>query len=169
MKPNSPPPWPKDPRHQRLADLIFQGVPTGEAYGMIFPRAKKTSRAPAAGVIKRRQDYKDYVAWLRTQSSTDTTLSMQEKREFFARIVRTPLAALKPDEPNDPNGDLIKSYSYNETETGTSSRIEKLDPLKAIEIDNTLSHDDPEANFYHELNNALASLSSAGPLPKDKL
>lgn len=147
----------------------MQGVPPGEAYGSLFPRSKKTSRNPAAGRIKRRKDVQAYMEWLRQQSSTETTLTMQEKREFLARIVRTPLAALKPDEPADPNGDLIKSYSYNETENSTSSRIEKLDPLKAIEIDNTLNGDDPEADFYHQLNEALQGLGSDSPIPSDRL
>jgi hypothetical protein len=169
MKAYSPPPWPKDPRHQRLADLIFEGWKTGDAMALLYPRLAKASRTPQAGKIKRRADYKAYLEWIRAHSTTDATLSAQEKREFFARIVRTPVAKLDPLNPEDTNGDLIKAYTHNESETGTNLRVEKLDPLKAIELDNQLSGDDPESDFFRSLNDALAELSTPSPLPEDTL
>ena len=169
MNTPTPIPWPKDPRHQRLADLIFSGVSTTDAMDELFPKAKKSSRSPMAGSIKRRKDYKAYLAYLRSQSNTDAVMSAQEKREYFARVKRTPVTKLDPENPDDPNGDLIKSYAITETETSCNVRIEKFDTLKAIELDNQLSGDDPESDFFRSLNEAIAQLSSPSPIPSDEL
>jgi len=65
--------------------------------------------------------------------------------------------------------DLIKKYTVNESENSSNRSLEKLDPLKAIEIDNKLSGDDAESNSISELAAAIASLGGASPLPQDKM
>lgn len=161
-------PLPKDPRHQRLADLTLTGeMSRAEAYGKIYPTSKKTSRNPAAAKILKRADVKAYIAAIRQHTTTDRTLTFQEKREFLARIVRTPITALSTD--SEKNADLIKSYATSETEISNSTRLEKYDALKAIEIDNRLAGDEAETTLERELAAALAALKPSSPVPDDKM
>jgi hypothetical protein len=92
-----------------------------------------------------------------------------EKRQFLARIVRTPLMSIKPNDPAFKDGDLLKKYKRNESEHGFTEEIEKWCSLKAIALDNTLSGDDSESNAIHEFADALAALGSQSVLPNDKM
>jgi hypothetical protein len=163
----TPIPLPKDPRHQRFADNLLAGMGTGEAYIAAGFRVKKQVANPAAARLKKSRPVKDYMDAIRQASAVSTVLSVIEKREFFARIVRTPITKLSPDE--DKNADLIKSFARNESEMGSSLRLEKLDPLKAIELDNKLSGDDPEANSLRDLADAIGRLAPASGLPTGKM
>lgn len=160
-------PLPKDPRHQRFADNLLQGMNNTEAY--IAAGFKVSPRVAQANAprLKKTKPVKDYLQAVRQASATSTVLSVIEKREFFARIVRTPITKLSLD--SDKNSDLIKSYSTNETEGSSSLRLEKLDPLKAIELDNKLSGDDPEANSLRDLAEAIAKLAPTSGLPTGKM
>jgi hypothetical protein len=98
----------------------------------------------------------------------DSLLTVQGIRRFLARIVRTPLPVLAPDNREDKNGDLIRSYTLNETEAHTSRRIEKHCPLKAIGLDMKLSGADPEVSALQSLAEAITALGE-GPIPSDSM
>ena len=146
------PPLPKDPRHQRIAYLILEGVAHGEAYGKCFPKSAKKSWNSACGRILRRADVVAYMAWIRAQSAHSSVLTLLEKREFLARVVRCKINS----EPDD--SDLWQEFRTTETDTSTTV-IRKL-PSKtdAIKLDNDLSGDDPKVNALDALATALANL-----------
>ena len=167
------PPLPKNPRHQRFADLILREVPRADAY--VQAGFKVTNRVAAQAAATRllgKPYVASYIAAMRLviqeDSATAAVLSVIEKRQFLARIVRTPLLSIDPHTP-DKDGDLIKTYQKTDTETSSSERIEKLDPLKAIEIDNKLSCDDGERDGIAALTAALASLAVRSPLPDETM
>lgn len=100
---------------------------------------------------------------MRAASSAGKVLSLQTKREFLFRIVTTPLMGI---DPRGPDGDLILKYKNTITESGGSEEITKYDALKAIDLDNRLSGDDPESNALGSLADALAGL---GGVIEDKM
>lgn len=167
MTTDAPIPLPKDPRHQRFADLWLRGKGLAEAYMEAgFKCSKKSARAAAAR-LKKQPDVSAYIAAIQTEAKDETLMTVIEYRRFFARIKRTPITKLDPHQEQD--ADLIKSFSESATESGTSLRIEKLDPLKAIEMDMRLSGEDPEQNSLKQLAEALAALGGAPPVPTDKM
>lgn len=133
-----------------------------------FPNAKKTSASPLAARLRRRPDVTAYLAAVQARAADGAVLTVREKREFLARIVRVPLAALRPEDETDPNGDLVKAFALSEGEASTSRRVEKLDPLAAIKLDNELSGDDPAAQANAELARVLAALGTRNALPTEK-
>lgn len=148
-------PLPRDPRHQRLVDLILDGVPKGDAYASLYPRSAKKSRNPACGAVLRRPDVKAYMASIRRAAAIDTALSVAEKRQFLARVVRC-----KPNvEPDD--SDLWQEIRIEETET--ASRITRKLPGKCecIKLDNELDGSDPATNALDKLATALARLGKS--------
>lgn len=163
------PPYPKDPRHQRIADLILAGSSKVDAYLASGFKSTRASAYHAVTRVLRRPDVKAYFDHIKNaaQAAAEqaSVLTVLEKRQFLARVVRTPLATLDATDPSAKDGDLIKSYSLTESEASRSERIEKLDPLKAIEIDNTLSGDDGQRDLQQALHQALASLAVRSALP----
>lgn len=163
-------PLPADPRHQRFADLVLEGTPHRDAYAALYPDAKPASRNPLAARLLSRRDVQAYMAAVRQEAAQGTVLSVLEKREFLARITRTPITDLCPQ--TGKNADLIKSYTLTESESGTTVKIERFDALKAIDADNKLSGDDPDTQTLASLAQALASLATqtaTSPLPADKM
>lgn len=164
----NPPLLPKDPRHQRFADLILRGMEAREAYGEAFPDSKPSSWSAAACRAKKRADVKAYIDSIRIEARDETLLTVLEKRRFCAHVVRTSLTSIDLDDPENAANAVLKSYSISETETSTSRSLTKLDSLAAIELDNKLSGDDSGTNALRELADALHSLAG-GPIPTDKL
>jgi phage terminase small subunit len=162
---------PKDPRRQRFADLILGGMRAPEAYKKAgFKAVKPASLHTVSSRLLKNVEVQAYLADVRQQSAKATVMSVAEKREFLARIVRTPLRAIDPNDPDHKDGDLILKYKRTASETGEMEEIVKLDPLKAIDQDNKLSGDDPEANALGSLAAAIAALGvSAGPVPEDRM
>jgi phage terminase small subunit len=159
-------PLPPDARHQRFADLILAGRDQTDAYLEAgFQAARRTARANAAR-LRKSVPVTAYIQAMQAHAAEQSLLSVLEIRRFCARVVRTPITALSPDQETD--ADLIKTYSVNHSEVSTSTRLEKHDPFKAIEIDLKLSGQDPETNALRDLAAALSQLGES-PLPSDKM
>lgn len=62
-------------------------------------------------------------------------------RVFLARVVNVPLMSAKVtgDPATDENTDILKSYEVTEEAGATTTTMEKLDTLKALEIDSILA------------------------------
>lgn len=162
-------PLPKEPRHQRFADLVLSGKPLVDAY---LEAGFKCSRATAnanAKKLRKRPDVATYIHAIQSKAADESTLSVNEIMRFCARVVRTPITKLDPRKPDDPNSDLIKTYTINDGETSSSIRVEKMDPFKAIDTHLKLSGDDAEENYYKEFARAMANLPNSGALPDDKM
>lgn len=71
-----------------------------------------------------------------TPAQLVTPSEVHHMRQFLARVVRTPITDIKVtgNQETDQNTDLLKLYVHQNGET----IVEKLDPLKAIEIDAVL-------------------------------
>jgi phage terminase small subunit len=149
-------PVPKNPLHVKFADFVLNGDKPAKAYQKAGFQAKTAaSRATNAGRLLKNADISAYIKAMQEASTTDKVLTLREKREFFARVVRTPLMEI---DPHGKDGDLIMKYRNTVTEDGGQVEIVKVDPLKAIEADNKLSGDDPESAAMAGLAEALAGL-----------
>lgn len=160
---------PKDPRKQIFADAVLAGDTLADAYikAGFKPKNRKVAES-AATRLRHRAEVQEYIESVQASAADASVLTLMEKRRFLARIVRTPITNLHPDEEKD--ADLIKSFATTTGELSSSMRLEKLDPLKAIEIDNKLSGNDPEANALKELAAAIGALgATTSPLPSGTL
>ena len=160
----------KDPRHLKFANLVLEGETPAKAYGLAGYSARTPgSRSAAACRLLKNVHVSRYLAAMRAEAAKGVVLSLQAKREFLARIVNTPLLSIDPNDPDRKNGDLLKKYRRNvsvrgEADTIVTEEFEKLDPLKAIDLDNKLSGDDPESAAMGGLAAALAGLGGAGDM-----
>ncbi len=171
-------PVPKDARHKKFADLVLGGTRPQAAYKKAGFKVTSTQSAQAAASrLLKNVTVLAYMEAVRQASAAGVVLSVQEKREFLARIVRTPITDLKPEETGSANNDLIKKWvkKFNVVSGGEdmelcTETLEKLCPLKAIEMDNKLSGDDPDANAVTALAEAFAQLAqNASTLPTDRM
>lgn len=161
-------PLPKDPRHQRFADLhALQGLCLADAYIAAGYKVGRAAARSAGARLMKRPDVTAYLAAIRGQAAGDTILSVNEILRFCARVVRTGIGDLDPSE-GSPTADLIKNHSETESETGGSRRIEKLCPFKAIDTHLKLTGEDPHQNALKDIAAAIGSLGGH-PLPTDRL
>lgn len=163
-------PLPKNPVHQRFADLVLGGMPAPEAYRQVgFKPKNPGSASSCAGRLLKNVEVVRYLAAVRGRAAAGTVATMQQKRELLYRIMFTPIMAIDPHDPERRDGDLIKKYRRVTTETGEVETIEKYDAMKAMDLDNKLSGDDPEAKALGDLAGVLARLAPASVLPNDKM
>ena len=161
---------PKNPAHQRVADLWLSGVPIADAYKQAGYRPTTKDSAQHAGqLILRRKDVKTYVAAVQMKAAEKSVATVAYKRELLFKIMDTPLLAIDPDDKALTHGRLIKKFKRVTSEFGETYEIEKHCPLKAMEIDNKLSGDDPETNALADLAQAIAALAPSTVLPTGKL
>ncbi len=168
-------PLPKDPRHQRFADLRLAGMSLIDAYTAAGFSTRDRRSSSNAKKIEKRADVAAYMDAVRQSAAGDSVLTVEEKRRFLARIVRVPLIRIDPSDPADPNADLIKKAKRKVTEGNEQEpeawiydEVEKYDALRAIDEDNKLAGEDPASKAISELASALSSLG--GPaLPADRM
>ena len=166
--PTHPITLPKDPRHQRFADLVLAGTHDATAaYIAAGFQATRQSANVCASRMLRRKDVAAYMEAIRQAAADDTVLTISEILKFCARVVRTGIGDLDPSAGSD-TGDLIKTHSSNEGEMGRSYKIEKHCPFKAIETHLKLTGNNPEADALKELAAAIGSLGGS-VLPTGKL
>lgn len=156
-------PIPKDPRHLAFADFILSGEKPSKAYRDAgFNATTAAGCATNSGRLLKRADITAYLHAMRQAGAKAKVLTLQAKREFLCRAATVPLMSIDPHDPLFLNGDLIVKYKRVVTETGETVEFTKLDPLKAIDLDNKLSGDDPDANAMGSLAQALAGLAGGG-------
>jgi hypothetical protein len=168
-------PLPKDPRHQRFADLRLAGQSLIDAYVASGFKTDRRVASSNAKKIEKRADVQAYLAAVRQRAASAAVLTVEEKRQFLARIVRVPLILIDPTNPADPNADLIKKTkrkviegNEQNPEAWVYDELEKYDALRAIDEDNKLAGEDPASKAISELATALSSLG--GPaLPDDRM
>jgi hypothetical protein len=167
-------PLPADPRHQRFADLRLRGRSLVDAYlGAGFKGDRNTSSN--AKRLEKRADVVAYMNAVRQQAGRDAVMTVEEKRQFLARIVRVPLLKIDPTDPDDPNADLIRKTKRKVIEGNEQNpdawvydELEKYDALRAIDEDNKLAGEDPASKAITDLAAALSSLGGSA-LPQDRL
>ena len=155
------------PRNQRFADRLLAGDNYVDAYLAAGFKCKRENVGKSAWRLKQQPEITAYLEAAQQRATDEACLTLREIRHFLARIVRTPITKLDPAEK--VNADLIKTYSLTERGTSSSRRMEKLDPLKAIEMDLKLSGNDPGTNTIKQLAEALAALGSHDPIPTEEM
>jgi phage terminase small subunit len=155
-------PLPKIIRHQRFADLVLQGLPAVEAvYQAGYKPGSRTRARETAKELMKRPDVIAYLQACREAARNETLLSIQEKRAFLARIVRTALTEIDASSPAPEHGALLKKWKYKKTERGVEAEMEKLDPLAAIKLDCQLTGEgNAQADAILELTRALAEMNA---------
>jgi hypothetical protein len=154
---------PQRPRHRLFADRVLAGDCLVTAYLAAGYRGTPASASSQASKLRKRPEVAAYIDAVQRRAADESTLTLLEIRRFLARIVRTPLTELDADGGRD--ADLIKTVAR----TSSTTRLEKLDPLKAIEIDLKISGQDPETSLLKQMARALETLPTHGPLPENQL
>lgn len=121
----------QDAQHERFACLLAEGAGVSAAYVLA---GYKESPASATRLSKK-VNVESRVAWLQGQAATDTVLSIREKREFLARVMRTPIGEV------NRTSDLCQEF----TDTPDSTKYKMPDKLGAIRLDNDLAGEGSEA------------------------
>ncbi len=125
----------KNPRQERFACEVAKGKTKSEAFRLCGLKGDRRD----ASELGQNPDVKSRVRWLQLQAATDTVLSIREKREFLARVVRTPLAEV------DEESDLCQEHTVTNSATGGSIKYKMCDKLAAIKLDNDLAAEGAEA------------------------
>lgn len=164
-------PVPRDPKHQKFADAYLEGKSVADAY-RIAGYGGKTPDVCSAGGSRLLKDVriKAYIDAVRQKVAQGAVMSLQYKRELLFEVVDTPLMAIDPHDPARKSGRLLKKFKQGDA----GWEIEKLDPLKAIEVDNKLAGHDAPQEHKHEISGLLTALSAIGggtasPVPEDRL
>lgn len=166
-----------DPRHQKFAELLALGTSAGPAYAEAYSKPAITASVAAAGrrlatqshIAAKVQSIREKAA---IESEAATVLSLQEKRQFLARIVRTPVTLLDPDDKS--THDLIKKVSIKVIGSGenldTTTEVEGYDKIKAIVEDTNLAGDGAESDTMRVIGRLLGDIPRDGMiLPTDKM
>lgn len=121
-------------RAERFACELAKGASQSEAYRL----AGYKHDTGAASRLSANVSVMARVSWLKSQAAESAVLTIREKREFLARVVK--LKGTKINE--DADGDLINGVSYDQH----GNRVLKIpDKLRAIALDNDLAEDGAEA------------------------
>lgn len=136
-----------NPRHETFALTWASGKSLGEAYitagySSKDPHTKGSRMAENDGIVARKK-------WIQEQAVTKTVLSLTEKREFIARLVRSQMA-ITPDD-----SDLWQEISV--TDNGTKRKLG--DKLRAIALDNDLAGDGSEAGANQAIGSMVEVMS----------
>ena len=121
----------------------------------------------ARGLLNKKLVQEELVRQQRLARATEdeaTMLARNEKRVFLARVVRTDLMSIDPDDPHEANGDLLSEVTrkYDKEGNHTSNTFKMPNKLNAIEMDNKMTgHNEPEV-VEHRVNSGVMLLPSAG-------
>lgn len=139
-------------------------------------KTEKTAKARIARLLKKtaaRAYLRGLLARAESRAEQAAYLTIDEKRRFLARSLRTSPAGLDPEDP------LVQEYRLSESESDKgSSRTEVIKIISkkdAIELDNKLAgHTHPDerpSDVSDELTSILAGLADLArtPLPNDKM
>lgn len=124
-----------NPRHEKFAQLRAQQVTASEAYRKSGYKPDDGAASRLSGNVK----VKARVTELLLLSAGKCVLSIEEKRNFLARCVRTPIGEI------DHTSDLCQERTFIEGQEDTSVKVKMPDKLRAIQLDNDLAVDGAEA------------------------
>lgn len=129
------------PQQKRFCHYLADGLPQGKAYLKAYKGVKKVETASVcANKLLKNTNIREYYETLVKKSESEACLSRKEKREFLARVVRTPINKVAND------SDLVQERVRTMQPNGAKKETLKMpDKLKAIEQDNKMAgHNEPE-------------------------
>jgi len=128
----------------KFAQGVAQGLCQADAYQAAYPRSNRKSASTNGGRLLRRDDIQEEIRRLRNLAETlpgSPLLTIREKREFLARIIRAKVGALADEGPDGPDADLWESVKI----TDRSSEYKLPSKLMALKADNDLAGDGEDA------------------------
>lgn len=134
----------RNPKHEAYCHAVVQGEAGSRAYKRLVSKGcTQTSAEAGSCQLQKKPEVAARLAELRAKvaekAEAETFLTIKEKRDFCARIVRAKGANLDVD---GDDADLIQSLSYSKE----GSKIYGMpDKLAAIKLDNDLAVDGAEA------------------------
>lgn len=135
-----------------------------ESYMLAYPKCQKNSASNLSNKLEKKPQIIAEIKRLQGQVEDKSVLTRMEKRQFLARVVRAKLADMDPEDPNDPDADLIheitKKYDKDGCHLGTTAKLPGK--LQAVEIDNRMSgHNEPE-KVEHTINGGVMLVPIGG-------
>lgn len=122
------------PREAHYCRLRMTGLSQAKAYMAAGYSAKNVNSASVcATYLERRPRVQAYLRSLREATWTANVLSLAEKRNFLAEVVRTPVSTISEDSP------LAQKLKVTTSEKGEYKEIEMPNKLKALELDAKLA------------------------------
>jgi hypothetical protein len=116
--------------------LINSCKTPAEVYAEVFQCGKRVAHQAVRALLLQR-GLLARIDYLRQQAATAAVLSLQEKRAFLARIVRTPIYEL---DRTGPGADLVQEYSeFVSIEGQVRIRLKGCDKLRAVQLDAMLA------------------------------
>lgn len=126
----------KNARQERFACEVAKGAKLTAAFRLAGFKGDRRE----ASLLGQNPNIQARVLWLKKEAAKSDVLTIAEKREFLARVLRTPLGEVSKD------SDLCQEWSETVTKDGGSERIKMPDKLAAIKLDNDLAEDGAEAS-----------------------
>lgn len=117
-------------RHEAFALAVASGMGGTAAFRKVSGRARSGDSVMANKWLRL---VKNRVEELQRATETANTLTMQERREFIARLIRTPIAQIDEHDP------LCQSVKYVENERGSSREYRVADKVSALMDDAKLA------------------------------
>jgi hypothetical protein len=124
---------------QKFAEGVAMGLNLTDAYVAAYPRAERHSATPLASRLRRQPGVQAEIARIRKAAEDvpgSAILTLAEKRDFLARLVRAKVETLPAD------SDLWNSIKH--MKYGTEYKLPNK--LSAIILDNDLAGDGSDAN-----------------------
>lgn len=140
-------------RHEAFARHCTEGKTDSEAYRKAGYKGDEPRKRAAE--IRANQDVAARIVWLKRAAQKKTFLTVEEKRDFLALAVRTPLSEIDETHPlcqsaeYQVNGGIRGQLRRGNYESGnedeipetTTVKIKAVDKLNAIKIDNEMDHE----------------------------
>lgn len=111
-----------NPQHEAFAQLIAKGTNADKAYKKVYSNCKSGAKQAASRLLTTVDLVKNRVKELQEASASKTTLTMQERRERLARIVRIDLNNIDLSK----DGDLVQEIIDTTSPEGAHYRKIKL-------------------------------------------
>lgn len=127
-----------NPKHERFAQLIALLKTAGEAYAECYPESSPASCETLGPKLFRKVQISARVKELQQASATQTTLTMQERREFLANAVRTPIGDI---DEKSPLAQAVEYEIIGTEKTGfrTLMKVKSVGKRECIELDARLA------------------------------
>lgn len=122
----------KNAQHEAFAQKVSTGMPVTEAYQKVFGSKQASAKTCGSRLLSK---VSERVAAIQSgQKLKATHLTIEEKRDLYANIVRTPISEV------DEHSILCQSFKRTITESGSMvTEYKMIDKLAAIKMDDALS------------------------------
>jgi hypothetical protein len=129
-----------NPQHEAFAQAVAKGTEYRVAYGQCFPSASRKTACRQASRVAAKPLVRARITELQAKSATSLTLTMAERREFLARVVRADFNNLDLSK----DGDLIQEKIITETKKSTRTTVKLPGKRECIMDDARLAGEMPE-------------------------